>query len=155
MSIELTLDEILKVLPEGNLDGEKHVGTLSGVASLDKAQSGDIAFLGNPKYKGQVASTAASLVLLPSDFVGFPQDGQCYLRVEEPSYALGLICRVIEERLFPPPPLGIHSSSCIENGTTVADSVTIGPFCHIESGAEIGANVRIASHVHVGAFAKV
>ncbi|MDA9963011.1 UDP-3-O-(3-hydroxymyristoyl)glucosamine N-acyltransferase [Opitutales bacterium] len=155
MSIELTLDEILKVLPESDLDGGKHIGTLSGVAALDKAQSGDIAFLGNPKYKDQVASTAASLVLLPNDFVGVPQDGQCYLRVEEPSYALGLICRIIEERLFPSPSLGIHSSSCIENGAIVADSVTIGPFCHIESGAEIGGNVRIASHVHVGAFAKV
>lgn len=155
MSIELTLDEILQALPEGNLDGDGHVGPFSGIAALDKAQSGDIAFLGNPKYHKQVASTSASLVLLPNDFDGIPQDGQCYLRVNNPSYALGLICRIIEKRLFPPPPAGIHTSSFIENGATVAESVAIGPFCHIESGAEIGANVRIASHVHVGSYAKV
>ena len=155
MSIELTLGEILKVLPEVHLEGDNQVGPFRGVATLEKAQSGDIAFLGNPKYKGQVLSSRASLVLLPRNFVGFPRDNQCFIRVEEPSYALALICRVIEERLFPPPPLGIHSSSCVENGAMVADSVAIGPFCHIESGAEIGSGVRIASHVHVGAFAKV
>jgi len=40
MSIELTLDEILKVLPEGKLDGDKHVELLRGVAALDKRNQG-------------------------------------------------------------------------------------------------------------------
>ncbi|MBT5380065.1 MAG: UDP-3-O-(3-hydroxymyristoyl)glucosamine N-acyltransferase, partial [Opitutae bacterium] len=125
MSIEITLDEILKAVPNCDVDGEMDLLPLVGVASLDKAQLGDIAFLGNPKYKDQVAFTAASVVILPKDFIGFPKDGQCYLRVENPSYALALVCRAIEERLFPPPPIGIHSSSCIENEALVDDSVTI------------------------------
>jgi len=46
--------------------------TLRGIASLGSAGPGDISFLGNPKYTQAVASTRASVVLLPDGYPGSP-----------------------------------------------------------------------------------
>ena len=42
--------------------------TVRGIASLGSAQAGDLSFLGNPKYKTEVAATAASIAALSSDW---------------------------------------------------------------------------------------
>ncbi|MFP6886882.1 MAG: LpxD N-terminal domain-containing protein, partial [Opitutales bacterium] len=94
MRIELTLTEILKALPEGSLEGESSQPSITGIAALDQARSGDLAFLGNPKYRAQVPACAASLVLLPKDYDGTPKDGQAYLRVDDPSRALANLCGI-------------------------------------------------------------
>src|SRR5438132_13712332 len=62
----LTLREIVARLG-GEAVGE--VGApLTGVATLDSAGPGDIAFLANPKYRGRLASTRAGAVILgPGD----------------------------------------------------------------------------------------
>ena len=153
MRLRLTLEEILTVLPEPETSGteEADIPPLSGIASLDKAREGDLAFLGNPKYRAQVAESQATLILLPRDYEGEPAPGQAYVWVENPSHALARVCWLIEGKLFPAPPHGIHPSACVEEGATVAQSASVGPFCYIGAKARVGENVRIDSHVHLGA----
>ena len=47
-----------------------------GLAALSEAGPGDLSFLGNPRYKAEVATTKASVVLLPRDHAGDPAPGQ-------------------------------------------------------------------------------
>ena len=155
MRIKLTLAEILKALPGGGLEGESSQSSITGIAALDKARSGDLAFLGNPKYRAQVPACAASLVLLPKDYDGTPKDGQAYLHVDNPSHALACLCGIIEQRLFPRPPPGVHATALVEDGANVSESASIGPFSYVGEAAELGPNVWIDSHVHIGAHAKI
>ncbi|MCX6952543.1 MAG: UDP-3-O-(3-hydroxymyristoyl)glucosamine N-acyltransferase, partial [Verrucomicrobia bacterium] len=41
--------------------------TIRSLASLASSVPGDLSFLGNAKYKTEVATTRASIVLLPAD----------------------------------------------------------------------------------------
>jgi len=129
--------------------------SIRDIAALRAARPGDLSFLGNPKYKTEVASTAASIVLLPPDYVGEPAQGQQFLFVEKPSVALARLCARIEQLLWPKPAAGIHPSAVIDPAARVAASATVGPLCVIEAGAVIGERTHLQAQVFVGRNASV
>lgn len=81
---------------------------ISGVASLSRATSGDLSFLGNPRSRLDVAKSQASVILVSPDYVGNPQTGQCYLEVSSPSVGLAEVRARIEYLLWPRPKAGAH-----------------------------------------------
>ncbi len=124
--------------------------SVRGLAGLAEAQPGDLSFLGNAKYKPGVASSRASVLLLPSDYRGEPQPGQLYLLVDNPSVALARVCARIEQRLWPKPAPGIHPSAVVAPTAKIAASASIGPLCVVEDGAVVGERVHLQAHVFVG-----
>ena len=124
--------------------------TIRGLAALSDAVAGDLTFLGNAKYKPAVASTKASVVLLPEGFEGEPQDGQLFVFVDNPSVALARVCARIEQSLWPKPEPGLHSTAWVGPGAQIAPSATIGPLCVVEAGAIIGQRVHLQAQVFVG-----
>jgi UDP-3-O-[3-hydroxymyristoyl] glucosamine N-acyltransferase len=129
--------------------------TIRRLASLAEAGPGDLSFLGNPKYKAEVAATQASIVLLPADFVGEPRPGQAYLLVENPSVALAVICARIEQSLWPKPVAGIHPSAVVAPGAKIAPTATVGPLCVVESDAVVGELAHLQAQVFVGRAARI
>jgi UDP-3-O-[3-hydroxymyristoyl] glucosamine N-acyltransferase len=123
---------------------------IRGIASLGSARAGDISFLGNPKYRPAVASTRASIVLLPPDFVGEPGANQMHMIVENPSVALARLCSRVEQSLWPRPEPGIHPTAVVAREASVAPSATVGPFCVVEAGAKIGEGAHLQAQVFVG-----
>ncbi len=123
---------------------------IRGIASLGSAQPGDITFLGNAKYKGAVASTRASIVLLPPGYSGVPGPDQVHMIVDNPSAALARLCSRVEQALWPKPKPGIHASAVVAPGATVAASATVGPLCVVEPGASVGERAHLVSGVFVG-----
>jgi UDP-3-O-[3-hydroxymyristoyl] glucosamine N-acyltransferase len=123
---------------------------IRGIASLGSAREGDISFLGNPKYKAAVASTRASIVLLPPDYAGEPGRNQMHMIVENPSVALARLCSRVEQALWPRPAPGIHPSAAVARDASVAASATVGPLCVVESGATIGEGAHLQAQVFVG-----
>jgi UDP-3-O-[3-hydroxymyristoyl] glucosamine N-acyltransferase len=123
---------------------------IRGIASLGSAREGDISFLGNPKYRPAVASTRASIVLLPPDYVGGPAANQMYMIVDNPSVALARLCSRIEQALWPRPKPGIHPTALVAPGAVVPESATVGPFCVLESGASVGEGAHLQAQVFVG-----
>jgi UDP-3-O-[3-hydroxymyristoyl] glucosamine N-acyltransferase len=117
---------------------------------LASARPGDLSFLGNAKYRGQVAGSAASVLLLPLDYEGTPVAGQVYLHVDNPSVALARLCARIEQTLWPRPAPGIHSSAVVAPSAHVDTSAYIGPLCVVEDGAHIGAGSVLQASVFVG-----
>lgn len=149
MQVSFTAAEIAAIVQPKSIRGTTSAA-LTGLAGLLDAAPGDLSFLGNAKYKGDVAKTRASVVLLPSDYVGEPAPGQQYLLVENPSVALARVCARIEQSLWPKPAPGSHRSATIEGGATVAASATVGPQCVVEAGASIGERVHLQGQVFVG-----
>ena len=154
MAIAYQVDRILEIVGEGAETVGSFDGSIGGIASLSEAQVGDLSFLGNPKYRSAVADSAASVILVPQDYDGGPADGQLYIKLENPSFALAMVCRDIEGSLLPKPAPGIHPTAVVESGAVVSPDASIGAFCVISEGAEVGA-VVLESHVHVGRSAKI
>jgi UDP-3-O-[3-hydroxymyristoyl] glucosamine N-acyltransferase len=131
------------------------VETIRGLAALADAETSDLSFLGNPKYKPEVAATRASVVLLPADFVAEPKAGQLFLFVENPSVALARICARIEQALWPRPVPGVHPTAHVAAGARVSATATVGPLCVVEADAVIGERAHLQAQVFVGRAARV
>lgn len=154
MQVSFTPAEIISIVSPRQTRGET-AAAVTGIASLESATAGDLSFLGNAKYRAQVAATKASVVLLPKDFEGEPAVGQLFLIVDNPSIALAQICSRIEQLLWPKAAPGIHPSAVVAPSARVAASATIGPLCVIEDEAVVGENTRLQAHVFLGRGAQV
>lgn len=149
MEVSFTPEEISAIVQAKTSRGAT-TETIRGLAALSDAAAGDLTFLGNAKYKPEVATTKASIVLLPPGFEGEPKSGQFFLFVDNPSVALAQLCARIEQSLWPKPEPGVHATAWVHTGAQIAPSATIGPLCVVESGAQIGERVHLQSQVFVG-----
>ena len=139
----------MRLVGEGRVEGTA-AQAVSGIAALKQAKAGDLAFLGNLKYKADVAISHASVILLPEDFEGQPAVGQAFVRLPKPSLALARICREIERLLWPKPAPGVHPTAVVHPGAQVDATAYVGPLCVVESGARIGAGVVLQAQVYIG-----
>ena len=155
MAFAYTIDRILKLVGSGAECVGNCPDDVRNIASLTEAEAGDLSFLGNPKYRDQVAGSKASVLLLPMDFDGSPTDGQMWIKVDNPSFALALICRDIETGLLPRPTTGIHPTAHIEAGAEVDPTASVGAFCYIGPQAIVGPGVVLENHVSIGRAARV
>src|SRR5450432_169612 len=148
--IALTLREIVARLG-GEALGEA-AAPLTGVATLDSAGPGEIAFLANPKYRSKLASTRAGAVILaPGD-----RDAAAMPRiVSDNPYAY--YARTVS--LFYPPPQarpGIHpfaqvdASANVDAYAEIGAFVVIGPGCTVAKGAFIGSHSVLGADVAIG-----
>jgi UDP-3-O-[3-hydroxymyristoyl] glucosamine N-acyltransferase len=147
MQLSFTPDEIAAIVHPRASRGATSA-TIHGISALGTARPGDLSFLGHAKYKAEVASTQASLVLVPPEYVGDPKAGQLFMVVDQPSIALAQVCARIEQSLQPPLRPGVHPSAVVAPGARVAATASIGPLCVIEEGASIGER----SHLHAAVF---
>lgn len=125
------------------------------IASLTSARAGDLSFLGNAKYRSQVAESAATALLLPLDYAGEPKPDQVFLFVENPSVALAKVCARIEAALWPKPAPGIHPSAVVASAAKIDATAHVGPLCVVEEGAEIGPGSVLQASVFVGRDARI
>ncbi|RXK55454.1 UDP-3-O-(3-hydroxymyristoyl)glucosamine N-acyltransferase [Oleiharenicola lentus] len=154
MQVNYTPEEIAVIVGAQRVAGSAD-RSVTDIASLSAAHPGDLSFLGNPKYRSQVPDSAATVLLLPLDYVGEPRAGQVFLHVENPSAALARLCARIEQALWPKPAPGIHPSAVVAAGAVVDTTAHVGPLCVIEDGAQIGAGTVLQASVFVGRDARV
>lgn len=133
---------------------------ISRIGTLEHAGPGDLAFLANPKYRHQLATTRAAAVIMappaverPAAAILTPQPYLYYARVAQWLNPL------------PVPVAGIHATAVVEGavaatasigpnvwigcGARIADDVVIEANCSIGAGVEIGAGTRLAANVAV------
>ena len=138
---------------------QRTVGTttrkIGDIASLATARAGDLSFLGNAKYRAQVADSQATVLLLPPDHAGEPRPEQVYLYVENPSVALARVCARIEQTLWPKPPAGIHPSAVVAPTARIDPTAHIGPLCVVEDRVQVGAGSVLQASVFVGRDARI
>lgn len=120
---------------------------ITGLASVNEAEPGQITFYGNPKYLGALRATKAAAALVPNNFqeeVAVPT-----IRVENPTAAFAVIVEA-----FSPPPIpfspGIHPTAVIGAGAQIAEDASIQPYAVIEPGVTIGARTIVGAHCYVG-----
>jgi UDP-3-O-[3-hydroxymyristoyl] glucosamine N-acyltransferase len=154
MQVSFTQEEVAAIVQPTKIEGTT-TEVIRGIASLQLAEPGDIAFLGNMKYKAGVAATRASIVLLPPDFTAAPAAGQVFMLVANPSVALARLCARVEQALWPKPLPGVHPSAVVAPDVHIPESATVGPLCVIEAGATVGEGAHLQASVFLGRAAAV
>ncbi len=128
--------------------------TLTGVAALGEASASDVSFLGNDRYRDQVATSSAGLVFVPAGFEGEPSEGRCWVVCSDPSAAFSQAVA-----MFAPPPVpfaaGRHASACVDADADVPASVHVGACAVIERGVTIGEDSVIAAGSYVGEYTRI
>lgn len=132
-----------------------------GVATLKEASPGTLSFFTNKKYRGYLAATkATAVVLAKEDISNCPT--ACLVH-NDPYLAYAKAMRLIYPQTANVS--GIHNSAIVEadakidptawigplsvigNMVQIGADVFIGPSCVIESGCQIGANSRLVANV--------
>jgi len=119
---------------------------LTQVATLSGARDGDISFLSNRAYLGELRNTAASAVIIPTE-LSDKYNGNKLLS-NQPYVTFAQVAS-----LFAPKPVqtsGIHPKAHIDATAELADDVSIGAFSVISADVTIAAGVRIGDRVTIG-----
>jgi UDP-3-O-[3-hydroxymyristoyl] glucosamine N-acyltransferase len=127
----LTLGELARRIG-AQLTGDASV-VVDGCSTLEDAGPTKVAFLANPKYRDQVASTkAAAVIVVPS----MNCEGVRLLKMKDPY--LGFAKAVVELHGYRKHPhTGIHPQACVDPTASIGDGTVVYP------GVYVGARTRI------------
>ncbi len=135
----------------GELEGDPQV-VIRGVAAIDHARAGDLAFIAQPAYDEWLDKTPAAAVLVRKD----SPRGRCQtiIRVDNPYLAF---VRIARERFAvgEPRAKGIHPRAVIHPDAKLGQNVSVGPFSVVEAGAAIGDGTIIGAQAYVGEGCRV
>jgi UDP-3-O-[3-hydroxymyristoyl] glucosamine N-acyltransferase len=137
-------------LTGGKLQGDGSAA-VSSVASLDRAEAGQLSFCASSKYGTLLAGTKASVVLVSPDVaeVNGRLEGRARVVVDKPQDALIALL----PRLYRTPDRrpNVHPTAIIGRGVTLGADPVIGPYVHVGDGATLGDRVTLDAHCVVGA----
>ena len=120
---------------------------ISQIATLDSAQSHQIAFLSNSKYRAQLATTNAGAVILGA--ADAEATNRTRIVCDNPYAYFAKLSAFLNP--LPAAIAGIHPSAVIGAGANIAHSAQIDAHVVIGEGANIGANSVIMSGCNIGA----
>ena len=126
------------------LDAELHGDgdiVITGVASMQSAQTGNITFMVNPKYREHLGTCQASAVVMTQDDLPFAKSAA--LVVKNPYLTYARMAQILDTT--PQPAQNIAPSAVIDATAKLGNNVSVGANAVIESGVELGDNVVIGA----------
>jgi UDP-3-O-[3-hydroxymyristoyl] glucosamine N-acyltransferase len=125
------------------IEGDNSV-EITGVATLEKANNGDLSFLANAKYYRDAKNTSASAIIVGNDC---PSLDRPLLRHDNPyltfAKAVEIFYLPAKQKPF------IHPTAWISDKAKIGRGVTVGAYSFIADGAIIEDHVVIAPHCTV------
>lgn len=129
----------------GTIEGDEAV-VISGVAPIESADSTQISFVANARYRIHIATTKAGALVLD-------EKTECTERPVLRHPLPYLTFAHIIDLFHPDRPLvepGCHASAVIADRARIDATAAVGPLCHIADGAVIGPGCELVSSVFVG-----
>jgi UDP-3-O-[3-hydroxymyristoyl] glucosamine N-acyltransferase len=116
---------------------------------LVAAEAAHIAFLANPRYRAQLASTRAGCVIVAPSLAEEAAARTTAIVTPDPYLYYARLSQwwAAGDR---PAEGGVHPSAVVEAGAQIAPTATVGALSYIGADAVIGANTRIAARVTLG-----
>ncbi len=139
-------------LLDGKVEGDPET-KLNTVARIEEGHPGALSFLSNPKYEPYLYTTAASAVLVRSDFKPAKEISTTLIRVEDPYQALAKLLAFYEQAR--PARKGIHHTAVIDEKASVGANVFIGACAVISEKAVIGDGCSLHPQVYIGENVKI
>ncbi len=119
---------------------------ITGLATLEAAGPGDLAFLANSKYQYRLANTRAGAVILHPDFVDHcPVD--CLVS-DSPYLSFARVSHLFDRS--PATAAGVHPAAVVSPDATLHGSVSVGPGAVVEAEVVLDEEVVIGAGVYIG-----
>ena len=119
------------------IEGDATVA-LCGVASLEEAGEGDLAFVRSERFAEAARSSRASAFILPP---GLDADGRPAIRSPDPGLDFAKSAERLNPRLALDP--GIHPSATVDDGAIVAPTASVGARVVIGAGCRVGERTQV------------
>ena len=133
----------------GELRGDPAL-VIDGLAPLDQAGPGQLAFLNNPRYQSQLAGSRAGCVIVaPAMRDAAVLRGACIV-TPDPYLYFARLTRLWKSQAAPAAGPAIHHSAVIDPDAVIDPSASVGALCVVERGARIGAGTQLKTRVTVG-----
>jgi UDP-3-O-[3-hydroxymyristoyl] glucosamine N-acyltransferase len=124
------------------------------IGALDSADAATLSFVSNPRYRSQLAtSAAAALIVAPAlRDEALARDGGrgVVLLVDDPYLAFARLTQWWAERTRPAPVVGVHPGALVDPGARLGAGVSIGPLAVVEAGAVLGDGVVVGAQCFIG-----
>ncbi len=120
---------------------------VTGVATLANASPTQLAFLANPRYRAQLDTTRAGIVVMRPDDAG--GHGGTALLAEDPYSAFARISALFDHRPTAVP--GVHPSASVADDAHIDATAQVGAFVSIGARSTVGAGAIIGPGCVVGA----
>ncbi|MFA6438064.1 MAG: UDP-3-O-(3-hydroxymyristoyl)glucosamine N-acyltransferase [Bacteriovoracaceae bacterium] len=150
----ITVHDIAKLL-DGEVVGDG-AQRISGVAKVEEAGSGMLAFIANPKYEKYAETTAASCVLVsrtfdPSKFSKLPP---ALIKLDDPYTSFVIAIETFAPKKIDIEP-GIHPTAVIAQSAKIGTGCSVGPYVVVGNNSIIDDHVTIHPHVVIGRDVKI
>lgn len=126
---------------------------IAGIGTLGRAGPREIAFLANPQYASQLATTqAAAVILSPRMAEALPQGSPGFSRVicAHPYLLFARIAQWFSQRLTPASTAQVHPSAVVAASAVLAPGVTVGPQAVVGEGVQLAHGVRVGAACVIG-----
>ena len=123
---------------------------IDGVGPLESATPSTIAFLSNPQYERQLATSRAACVIVAPAFREAARVRGAAIVTPDPYLYFARLTQWWAERTRPARVPGVHTTAVVDPTAEIAADVTIGAFAVVEAGASIAAGVTVGAHAFVG-----
>ena len=135
----------------GSLHGDPDF-LVQKISPLETATSSSLAFLSNPLYRSQLASTQAGCVIVSPEMQSLVRAGSACIVSPNPYLYFAKVTQLWRHQQVAEDgePL-VHPSAVVHPKAVVHPTARIGPLCVIEKGARVGAGSWLKSHVTLGA----
>ena len=135
----------------GSLHGDPDF-LVQKISPLETATSSCLAFLSNPLYRPQLATTQAGCVIVSPEMQSLVRAGSACIVSPNPYLYFAKVTQLWRQQQVAEDgePL-VHPSAVVHPKAVVHPTARIGPLCVIEKGARVGAGSWLKSHVTLGA----
>ncbi|MDO8445945.1 MAG: UDP-3-O-(3-hydroxymyristoyl)glucosamine N-acyltransferase [Deltaproteobacteria bacterium] len=141
--MEKTLKELAELV-EGEVSGNGEL-LIKGVAPLESAAEGYIAFITSPKYAESLKTTSASAVIVPLDM---KVEGKDLILSKNPQLAFAKLLTLYTSKTYISK--GIDRRAFIGRNPLIGKDVTVYPFAYIGDHVEVGDRTVIHPRAHIG-----
>ena len=146
--MEITLEKIAEVVG-GEVLGDKDF-IITGINSLDNADSSELSFFADRRYREALKKTKAGAILISRDDRSF-KGAQVVVSNPELSYAK--VAAIFAPPLSRHP--GVSRRAVIHENSLIGKDVSIYPLVYVGEGAEIGDETTIFPGVFIGERVKI
>jgi UDP-3-O-[3-hydroxymyristoyl] glucosamine N-acyltransferase len=138
----------IAALVNGKLEGDPEV-LVNNFGKIEEAQTGQLAFLANPKYEEYLYSTHASIIIINESQVLKEKVGATLILVPDAYLAFASLLSKYQE-MMNQQLTGIQEPAYISKTASLADNVFIGAFAFIGNNVKLGKNVKIYPQSYIG-----
>jgi UDP-3-O-[3-hydroxymyristoyl] glucosamine N-acyltransferase len=119
-----------------------------GVASIEAAGEGDVAFVADEKFFEAARVCRASCVIVPEGASGRLEGARSVIEAARPKLAFALVAEVLHRRK--PGAASIHPTASVDASAKLGEGVQVGAGAAVGEGSIVGDGTRILDGVSIG-----